>query len=68
MLIFKPTKKPLTSDKIIISLRMNIDKLEQVDAIAGENDISRNELINQCIEFALEHLEKNSKEVKINKK
>lgn len=68
MLIFKPTKKPLTNDKIIISLRMNIDKLEQVDAIAGENDISRNELINQCIEFALEHLEKNSKEVKINKK
>lgn len=68
MLIFKPTKKPLTNDKIIISLRMNIDKLEQVDAIAGENDISRNELINQCIEFALEHLETNSKEEKNNKK
>lgn len=67
MLIFKPTKKPLTNDKIIISLRMNIDKLEQVDAIAGESDISRNELINQCIEFALEHLEKNQKE-KTNKK
>lgn len=68
MLIFKPTKKPLTNDKIIISLRMNIDKLEQVDAIAGESDISRNELINQCIEFALEHIEKNSKEEKTNKK
>lgn len=68
MLIFKPTKKPLANDKIIISLRMNIDKLEQVDAIAGESDISRNELINQCIEFALEHLEKNSKEEKTNKK
>lgn len=68
MLIFKPTKKPLTNDKIIISLRMNIDKLEQVDAIAGESDISRNELINQCIEFALEHLEKNSKKEKTNKK
>lgn len=67
MLIFKPTKKPLTNDKIIISLRMNIDKLEQVDAIAGESDISRNELINQYIEFALEHLEKNQKE-KTNKK
>lgn len=67
MLIFKPTKKPLTNDKIIISLRMNIDKLEQVDAIAGESDISRNELINQCIEFALEHLEKNQEE-KTNKK
>jgi len=67
MLMFKPTKKPLTNDKIIISLRMNIDKLEQVDAIAGESDISRNELINQCIEFALEHLEKNQKE-KTNKK
>lgn len=68
MLIFKPTKKPLTNDKIIISLRMNIDKLEQVDAIAGENDISRNELINQCIEFALEHIEQNNKEEKTNKK
>lgn len=68
MLIFKPTKKPLTNDKIIISLRMNIDKLEQVDAIAGESDISRNELINQCIEFALEHIEKNSKDEKANKK
>lgn len=68
MLVFKPTKKPLTNDKIIISLHMNIDKLEQVDAIAGESDISRNELINQCIEFALEHIEKNSKEEKTNKK
>lgn len=68
MLIFKPTKKPLTNDKIIISLRMNIDKLEQVDAIAGESDISRNELINQCIEFALEHLEQNSKKAKTDKK
>ncbi len=68
MLVFKPAKKPLTNDKIIISLRMNIDKLEQIDTIAGESDISRNELINQCIEFALEHIEQNNKEEKTNKK
>lgn len=68
MLVFKPTKKELTNDKIIISLRMNINKLEQIDTIAGESDISRNELINQCIEFALEHIERNNKKEKTNKK
>lgn len=67
MLVFKPAKKPLTNDKIIISLRMNIDKLEQIDTIAGESDISRNELINQCIRYALDNLKNQGKE-KTNKK
>ena len=57
---FKPSKKPLTNDKIVISISMNIDKINEIDKIAGTIDVSRNELINQCIEYALENLNINN--------
>ena len=50
---FKPSKKPLTNDKIVISIRMNIDKINEIDKIAGTIDVSRNELKNQSIEYEL---------------
>lgn len=47
-------KKP---EKEVISIRMPSQLLAEVDRRAGEADISRNELINQCIEFALSRME-----------
>ena len=56
---FQPLKKPLLNDKIVISIRLEEQKLKELDELAGKTDISRNELINQCIEFALNNLEEN---------
>ena len=57
MEVFMP-KKP---DKEVISIRIPTDLLETVDKNAAKSDISRNEFINQCIQFALEHLQDNTK-------
>ena len=56
MAVFKPTKITTKAEKTVISFRMENDKLEQVDRLAHQSDISRNELILQCIDFALQHL------------
>jgi hypothetical protein len=53
MVKFTPKKQ----DKEAISIRLPVKLLETVDRTAAKVDISRNELINQCIEFALENLE-----------
>ena len=45
-------KKP---EKEVISMRISSDILKKLDNMAVESDISRNELINQMILFALEH-------------
>lgn len=50
---FQPTNK---SEKIVISIRLNLDKVEELDKIASKTDISRNQLINQCIDYALKIL------------
>lgn len=47
-------KKP---EKEVISMRISSDILKRLDDMAAESDISRNELINQMILFALEHME-----------
>lgn len=46
-------KKP---DKEVISIRIATDLLKNVDKSAAEADISRNEFINQCIQFALQNI------------
>ena len=43
--------------KEVISMRISSDILKKLDDMATESDISRNELINQMILFALEHME-----------
>ena len=48
---------PKKQDKEVISIRIPAELLKIVDENAAEADISRNEFINQCIVFALEHLE-----------
>lgn len=53
MLKFVPKK----SEKEIISIRIPKDLLALLDQKSVQAAISRNELINQCIEFALQHIE-----------
>lgn len=46
-------KKP---EKDVISVRISTELLAEVDEKAAANEISRNELINQCIRFALSNM------------
>lgn len=50
---FSP-KKP---EKEVISMRISTDTLKEIDRKAAAIDISRNEFINQCIAFALAHMD-----------
>lgn len=54
---FQPSKKPINNEKIVVSVRMDISRINKIDEIANKIDISRNELINQCVEYALNNLE-----------
>lgn len=56
---FQPKKKTLDNEKIVISIRLDSSRINEIDNIAGKIDISRNEFINQCIEYALNNLEFN---------
>ena len=49
-------------EKEVISMRISTDLLHTLDEKARESDISRNELINQMILFALANMEDSSKE------
>jgi len=44
-------------EKEVISMRIPVDILQVLDAKASQANISRNELINQMIVFALGHME-----------
>lgn len=48
---------PQKQDKEVISIRISSALLQTVDQKAADADISRNEFINQCIQFALRHME-----------
>ena len=48
---------PRKPEKEVISMRIATEVLEQIDAEADACDISRNEFINQCIAFALRHMD-----------
>lgn len=64
---FQPSKKPLNNNKSVISIRMDISRVKEIDKIASEINISRNEFINQCVEYALNNLEfKKNKDKKEN--
>lgn len=47
---------PFKPEKEVISIRIDSKLLKTIDAAAEKTQISRNEFINQCIVFALEHL------------
>ena len=44
-------------EKEVISMRISTDLLKTVDHKAEETGISRNELINQMIQYALDNME-----------
>lgn len=48
---FNPTK----TEKTVITLRIEVDLLREIDSLSGKADISRNEFILQCIDFAMKH-------------
>ena len=64
---FQPRKRKLNKEKIVISIRIDEDILEKIDKLAIAIDISRNEFIMQCIQFALDNLENNNMKIKNNK-
>ena len=39
-----------------ITVRFSADKLAQIDQMAAQFSMSRNEFINQCIDYAMEHI------------
>ena len=63
---FQPTRKVPSYDKVVISIRLPEERLNEIDKFAIKSDISRNEFINQCIEFALNNMD--SKEISEKKK
>ncbi len=48
-------RKPSASNKTI---RMPDTLIEKLERLAGEHDISFNQLVIQCCEYAMEHLNK----------
>lgn len=48
-------------EKEVITLRIAANLLHEVDIKANESDVSRNELINQMISFALSSMESDQK-------
>lgn len=59
---FKPSK----AEKLVITIRIEDYRIEELDRIANKINISRNELISQCLDFAIKNID--FKEVKSNKK
>jgi len=58
MIKFNPTK----SEKVVITIRIEDYRVDELDKIANKLDISRNELISQCLYFAIKNID--LKEVK----
>ena len=48
---------PRKLEKEVVTIRISADLLETVDRKAAAIDISRNQFVVQCIEYALAHME-----------
>lgn len=48
---------PKKSDKEVISVRLTEELLKSIDRYAEKYEISRNEFINQCLNFAIENID-----------
>lgn len=51
-------KKPTSSNRTV---RMSDELIEELSKLAQEKEISFNQLVNQCCEFALQHLNDKNK-------
>ncbi len=43
-----------------ITLRIDIEKLKEIDRLATQYDLSRSAFINQCIDYSIEHMRSDS--------
>lgn len=50
--------KPVKQEKTVISIRLDTEVLKIIDELSLKTDISRNEFIVQCIEYALNNFKK----------
>ena len=50
---------PRKFEKEVISMRVSSEVLVKIDGKAAKIGISRNELLNECIQFALDNMEDN---------
>lgn len=48
--------KPVKQEKTVISIRIDIETLKKIDLLSAKIDISRNEFIVQCIDYAIENI------------
>ena len=57
-------KIPTIKDEksILKTIRIKISTYQKIEDLSNENNISMNRLINECIEYALNNLEEESKE------
>ncbi len=53
-LVIRPRK--YTSESKVVSMRLPIDMLVEVDRVARETGRTRNEIMQLCLEFALENM------------
>ena len=47
---------PIKTEKTVISIRLDVNMLKNIDEISAKTDISRNEFIIQCIEYAIKNM------------
>ena len=45
-----------------ITLRIDIEKLKEIDRLAAQYVLSRSAFINQCIDYSIEHMRSDSEE------
>lgn len=57
----KNTFIPKNQNKTVISIRINNTMIKQIEELAAESNVSRNELIRQLLEFSLERTAENKK-------
>lgn len=57
---FVPSKE--NNEKLVISIRIDSKLLEKIDEEAAKAEISRNEMINQSLSYALSNLEDSKEE------
>lgn len=53
---------PRKGEKDVISFRIPKDLLTEIDRIANNNSLSRNEFMVQCLEFAIKNISDDNKE------
>ncbi len=53
--------KPIKPEKLVISIRIDADILDEIEKYSTKADISRNEFIVQSLRYALANLEKSEK-------